>query len=139
MTKHVLYLWILSLKIYKNILVMLYIKQSFFSIQMNGSTDSGNIEEELFLVIYFNPYVTDGSVHIHNRYFCVRQPKSVDAAGLFECLERALDYLGVDIKSKKLIGFGCDGASVNIAKQGVRGLIQVDRPWLITVWCLAHR
>ena len=114
-------------------------KAKFFSIQMDGSTDSGNIEEELFLVIYFNPYGTDGSVHIHNRYFCVRQPKSVDAAGLFECLERALDYLGVDIKSKKLIGFGCDGASVNIAKQGVRGLIQVDRPWLITVWCLAHR
>ena len=78
-------------------------------------------------------------MHIRNRYFCVRQPKSVYAAGLFECLKRALAYLGVDKEPHKSIGFGCDGASVNIGNQGVKGLIQSERPWVIAVWCLAHR
>ena len=43
-------------------------KANFYSIQMDGSTDSGNIEEELFLVVYFDPFGTDGTVHVHNRY-----------------------------------------------------------------------
>ena len=30
-------------------------KAKFYSIQMDGSTDSGNKEEELFLVVYFDP------------------------------------------------------------------------------------
>ena len=39
-----------------------------------------------------------------------------------------------------MIGFGCDGASVNMGKVGgVRGLILSNRPWVITVWCFAHR
>ena len=46
-------------------------KAKFYSIQMDGSTDSANKEEELFLVVYFDPFSTDGSVHILNRYLCV--------------------------------------------------------------------
>ena len=114
-------------------------KAKFYSIQMDGSTDSGNIEEELFLVVYFDPFSADGSVHVRNRYFCVRQPKSVCATGLFESFERALAYVEVDQKPSKLIGFGCDGANVNMGDNGVKGLIQSDRPWVIAVWCLAHR
>lgn len=114
-------------------------KAKFFSIQMDGSTDSANKEEELFLTIYFDPHCDDGSVHVRNRYFCVRQPKSVNAAGLFECFERALAYVEVDSLPEKLIGFGCDGANVNMGDQGLKGQLKATRPWLITVWCLAHR
>ena len=32
----------------------------FFNLQADGSTDSGNIEEELFLVLHFDPYSKDG-------------------------------------------------------------------------------
>ena len=38
--------------------------------------DSSNLEEELFLAVYFDPYGEDDSVHIRNEFFCVRQPKS---------------------------------------------------------------
>ena len=69
-------------------------------------------------------------------FFCVRQLKSVNAAGLLECFERALAYLGMDTVPKKLIRYGCDGANVNVGEHGLRG---VDKPWLITIWCLAHR
>lgn len=31
-------------------------KANFFSFQIDGRTDSANVEEEVFLVLYFNPY-----------------------------------------------------------------------------------
>ena len=114
-------------------------KAKFYSIQMDGSTDSGNKEEELFLVVYFEPFSTDVSVHVRNRYLCVRQPNSVFATGLFEAFQRALAYLELDQQPSKLIGFGCDGANVNMGNNGVKGLIQSDRPWVVIIWCLAHR
>ena len=59
-------------------------------------------------------------MHIHNRYFGVRQPKSVDAVGLFQCLDKALTFLGITCEEhSKLIGFGCDGANVNMGNHGV--------------------
>jgi hypothetical protein len=36
---------------------------------------------------------------------------------------------------KKLIGFGCDSGSVNIANRGLKGLLY----WVQFVWYLAHR
>lgn len=54
---------------------------------------------------------------------CVRQPMSVNAPGLFECFGRALSYLSLDDKPGKLIGFGCDGASVNLGNNALRGRI----------------
>ena len=114
-------------------------KAKFYSIQMDGSTDSGNKEEELFLIVYFEPFSTDVSVHVRNRYLCVRQPNSVCATGLFEAFQRALAYLELDQQPSKLIGFGCDGANVNMGNNGVKGLIQSDRPWVVIIWCLAHR
>jgi len=39
----------------------------------------------------------------------------------------------------KLIGLGCDGANVNFGDEGLREKLEVDRPWLITNWCMVHR
>ena len=122
----------------KNQLSQALHKAKFFSMQMDGSTDAGNMEQELFMVIFFDPYGHDGVVRICNKYLCVRQPKSVNAAGLFECLQKALVYVGMDDEPSKFIGFGCDGASVNMGERGVRGLLCTDRPWVVTIWCLAH-
>ena len=56
------------------------LKQAYFvSVQIDGSTDCVNLEEELFLAIYFDPHGSDGSVHVQNRFMCVRQPELVDA------------------------------------------------------------
>ena len=116
-----------------------YTELNFYSVQMDGSTDASNKEEELFLVVYFDPYSSDGSVYVRNRYLCVRQPRTVCASGLFDCLQKALAFCELDEQPSKLIGLGCDGANVNMGGNGVRGFIQSDRPWIITVWCLAHR
>lgn len=36
--------------------------QIFFSLQLDGSTDSANIEEELFLALHFDPHAPDGKI-----------------------------------------------------------------------------
>ncbi len=38
-----------------------------------------------------------------------------------------------------MIGLGCDGASVNMGKRALKGLLTKDKPWAVVVWCLAHR
>ena len=107
-------------------------KAKFFSLQMDGSTDCANIEEELFLAVYFDPYSSHGTVQIKNVYFCTKQPSSVDAPGLYECLKNALTYLGVD-QTSKLIGLGCDGAPVNLGARALKGLVKEERPWIVVV------
>ena len=101
----------------------------FFSLQADGSTDAGNIEDELFLVLTFDPHTKDGKVHVHDRFLTVRQTKSGNAEGLFECFKNALSYVGVANWEDKLIGFGCDGTSVNIAAGGLRGYLEQSVPW----------
>jgi len=39
---------------------------------------------------------------------------------------------------EKLIGLGCDGANINVSDKGLRGKLAVDRPWLITTWCMTR-
>lgn len=58
-------------------------------------TDSANLEEELFLALYFNPYTEDGKVCVCSKLLSVRQPSSANAAGLYECLTRALAHVNV--------------------------------------------
>ena len=47
-------------------------KAKFFSIQANGSTDVGNVENELFLALYLDPDAPDGKVHVCSRFLSVR-------------------------------------------------------------------
>jgi len=113
-------------------------KAKFFSIQADGSTDCANKEEELFLVLYFDPYTDDGKVHVWSKFFAVRQPRNGTAAGLYESFTRAFDRMEISDWENKLIGFGCDGTSVNIAANGLKGHLEKSVPWIVTFWCLAH-
>ena len=98
----------------------------FFSIQMDGSTDISNMEEELLLAIFLTPMGM--TVCIYDTYFCVRQRSSVDAVGLFQCLIKALAYVGMDGEVNKLIGFGYNGANIKMGENGVRRLLEKERP-----------
>ena len=37
----------------------------FFGLQADGSTDTGNIEDKVFLAVYCDPRAADGRVHVH--------------------------------------------------------------------------
>ena len=38
-----------------------------------------------------------------------------------------------------LVGTGTDGAPVNIAAAGLKGLVEGELQWIFWMWCLAHR
>ena len=117
----------------------------FFSILMDGSTDKGNIDDELFLVLYCDTNGSDEKVHTQMSYFTVARPQAVTAEGLFECLQSGLGQLGIEAidaaaeDCKRLVGIGTDGAAANIASGGLKGLVEKELPWVYWMWCLAHR
>ena len=116
-------------------------KAHFFSILMDGTTDKGNIEDELFLVLWCDVDGADEKIHTRASYFAVDRPKDATAVGLFESLRNELGRLGIkaiDTKEcKKLIGIGTDGAAVNVS--ALKGKVQSNIPWVYWMWCLAHR
>lgn len=68
----------------------------FFSLLMDRSTDKGNTDDEVFMVVWCESNSsTDEKIHTKTTYFHVCQTKSVDAPGLFQSLKRALFRLGV--------------------------------------------
>ena len=44
-----------------------------------------------------------------------------------------------DNLAQKLVGFGTDGAAVNLAEGRLKGQLKQVAPWMEMVWCLAHR
>ena len=70
----------------------------FLSIQADGSTDAGRIENELFLVLFLDPHSEDGIhvVHVRNKFLTVRRPEHCTADGLHSCVERGLAFLGIE-------------------------------------------
>ena len=43
-------------------------QREFFSLQADSSTDTGNTDNELFLVLYFDPHSTDSKVRVRDTY-----------------------------------------------------------------------
>jgi len=46
-------------------------KANFLSIQIDGSTDSANVD----LVLYFNPHSKDGKVHVCDNFLAISSVK----------------------------------------------------------------
>ena len=123
----------------------------FCSFLMDGSTDAGNIEQELVILLSCKKDDTAGVLKSYARFFSVATPEKADASGLVKCLSQSLSPLGIgDVLDQRsllgaegkpvLVGGGTDGASVNVARQnGMRGIMQSAHPWLVWAWCYAHR
>ena len=73
-------------------------KAQFFSILMDGSTDVGNIDDELFLVLWCDINCDDQAIHTNMSYFSIQRPKSVDSQGLYDCLQTSLCRLGITMQ-----------------------------------------
>ena len=106
----------------------------FFSILMDGSTDKGNIDDEMFLALWCDVDGTDEKVHTRMVFFAVARPTDVTASGLFECLQTSLQRIGISSinanECKQLVGIGTDGASANIASAGLKRLVEKEVPWI---------
>ena len=104
----------------------------FFSLLLDGSTDAGNIDDEVFLIVWCDRNGSDQKVHTWKDYFSVVWPQAVMAQGLLKALESELQGLGIQEvtaeQCRRLVGIGTDGASANIAACGLKGLVEERLP-----------
>ena len=117
---------------------------------MDGSTDKGRVENELFVILFCKKDDTLKEVTTCARYLCVLEPTKADADGLVGCLSRALKSMGIENLLDRerfldvhdlpvLVDCGTDGASVNVYyHNGIQGKLQAALPWLYWAWCYFH-
>ena len=123
----------------------------FISFMMDGSTDSGNEEQDIIFVVYCKIDEHTKEIRFHTTYILgILNPTFTTAGGLLGCLQIALDNLDVKICNKDdllgnescpvLVGGGTDGASVNVGvHSGTKARMQDELPWLFWSWCFSHR
>ena len=69
---------------------------NFYSFLMDGSTDAGNVEDELVLIQYSTQDAAAQEMKSCTRYLSLEVPTNADADGLIKCLGNALRILGVE-------------------------------------------
>lgn len=107
----------------------------FFSITMDGSTDSSAKEQES---IYVRTCVKG---KIQCQFLCIDEPTSTCADDLFDFVNVKMEQYGIakDI-AVRLVGFGADGASNMMGNRtGLTTQLKNCYPHLVVVHCLAHR
>ena len=68
----------------------------FFSLLMDGTTDCGNHEDELMVLVYCFKNDAVEEITSCTRYLSLRSPQHADASGLLDCVGDALSLFGVD-------------------------------------------
>ena len=111
-------------------------RAKFVSVTSDGTTDASIIEQEIAFVRY------SSKGEPVTKFAGLRQPVSPDTTGLFQAIMDALEDVGLNKEEleKKLVGFGCDGASIMVGKKGgVSAYLTRLQPNCITVHCFAHQ
>ncbi|TDH03546.1 hypothetical protein EPR50_G00164600, partial [Perca flavescens] len=105
-----------------------------FSIMIDGATDGGNIENE---AVYVRFMADEGPV---NAFLSIQAVKQGNASGILDAIYAAFEEAGIDDWKDQLVGFGSDGAAVNVGcRNGVAAQLLRDIPYLISIHCIAHR
>ena len=73
----------------------------------------------------------------------IHKPECVTAKCLLQSLKHGLQCLGIQSVDKeacsRLVGIATDGAAANLARNGLKGLVEKELEWIFWMWCLAHR
>ena len=112
-------------------------KAPFYSVLTDGSTDSSVREAEAMYVRYSN------HGKISNKFLALKNIPHANAENVTNLIETTLkEYGGLTDENlyQKLVGFGADGASVNMGSHsGIGARLQRKQPLLTSVHCMAHR
>ena len=115
---------------------------NFFSVLTDSSEDTSITEKEAVFVQYLDkrPPGRD-TIQVATAFLRLVDVKYGTAAGIVDSIKSSFESINItDDLDKKLIGFAGDGATVNRGeKEGVIALLKRDHPWIIYVWCVAHR
>ena len=107
----------------------------YYSILIDGSTDSAVIEEEL---VYILLITDEGRPEV--KFLSIEAPKHTTAEGLKDIIKIAFSRIDIEDYSKRLCGLNIDGASVNTGiYKGLGTLLKESAPWLSVVHCFNHR
>ena len=110
-------------------------KADYFSLLVDGSTDSSVTEKELTYVAYLG---SSGEAEVH--FLAMKYVQDATAAGLVACITDTFQALGIDDWQKKLVSVCMDGAAVNLGvRRGVAARLRVEMPWLVGIHCFNHR
>ncbi|KAM3877939.1 quattro [Diretmus argenteus] len=109
-------------------------KPSYFTIIIDGATDSATLKNELIYIRYLS---NDGPV---NSFLSIEDVKNGNAAGVLDTIYAAFEEAGITDWRERLVGFGSDGAAVNVGcRSGVAARLKQDIGYLISIHCIAHR
>ena len=98
-------------------------KAKFFSLLLDGSTDGGNVENELLLAVWFDKDGADEKVYMRTSYLCISRPAT--ASGIFHVVQAAVLKLGFPtISGEQCTKLGTDGVTTNIASVGLKGSVE---------------
>jgi len=118
---------------------------------MDRTTDAGNQEDELIVLLYCSKDATAQEITPCTHYLSIHSPGKADASGLLSCVNETLKFMGVENVFNKdsilgvedrpvLVGGGTDRASANVGDHtGLKAQMQQALPWLCWSWCYAHR
>lgn len=109
---------------------------NYFSVFCDGSTDRTESEKEVIMIRVLENF------YPKMIYLKLEEPPSTKANGILSAINNAFQSLDFPEYKQKLVGFGTDGANVMLGhRAGVVKLLKDEgnTPWVLTVWCLAHR
>jgi len=111
-------------------------KARFFSVMSDSSMDRAILDQELIYITF----IQDGLPvnHLVN----IVTLKHAHATGILDAILTGLETVGLNREdlTRRLVGFGSDGAAVMIGvNNGVGAKLKQFCPSIITVWCVAHR
>ena len=109
-------------------------KSNYYSVLLDGSTDSSATEQETIYILFIC-----GGVPVL-KYFSIESVKVANSAGLKETLEKAFLQFGFKNCYDKLVGLNFDGASINMDRMnGLGKLVRDEAPWVKIVHFFNHR
>ena len=116
-------------------------KARFYIVLTNGSTDSVTSENEAVFVVHFDPNPPGcDRVKVVVSFLKFSFLQTAGGTGIVESIKERFKVVSIDDLFHKLVGFGADGANVNIGnKKGVKAILRRENPWLNFGWCVAHR
>ncbi|XP_070560509.1 zinc finger protein 862-like isoform X1 [Ptychodera flava] len=109
----------------------------FISLLSDGSVDVATIENE----VVYGRFAIKGEVK--TVFLAMQSVARANAPGIYKALMKSLVFENISLQQmqQKIVGFGCDGASVNTGSvSGVITLLQTNiSKEIVLVKCLAHR
>ena len=118
-------------------------RTKFFSIYLDGSTDKGNVDNDLMMVCWCDTNAEDKKLHTKIGFLAIDWLTTTNAEGLYKSLQHRLQLPGINDINKDdcchLIGIATDGASVNIAAVDLKGLVEKQVPWVYWKWFIANK